>query len=264
MHNYTAYAAHTIPANDTTRAVWVYKVPQESFRFPFLLHGILAFSAYHLAYLDHSAQQTSYHALARMHQTEAIHGMRDALPMLGQENCHALFVTSSLLALMAFTEKDSLIALVDISSMLRGMDAIIDKTEQLIYAGPFASLFAFYPGTDVPECLSVLLTELQGPEFARVAASSRVASVAAWELREAIEFCLKHAPYPLLRAVMLWPIRVDTKFWDVAREDHDWACKQVLKWYAAILEEAGNHWWFLGKWKTMKWSWHDEDVVVVA
>ena len=213
--------------------------------------------------LQDGAQRTSYHVLASTHQTEAIHGMRDALPVLGEKNCHALFATATLLALMAFTEKNSLTALVDIRSMLRGMDAIIDKTEQLIHAGPFASLFAFYPGTDVPECLSALLTELEGPEFTRVVASSRVASAAAWELREAVEFCLKRSPHPLLRAIMMWPIRVDTKFWDVAREDHDWACKQVLKWYVAILEEAGNHWWFLEKWKTMNWSWDDEDVVGV-
>lgn len=253
MHHYTAYASQTIPAEAAAQPVWTYKVPQEAFSFPFLLHGLLAFAAYHLEYLDRGAQQRRYAVLANAHQTEAIHGMRNLLPELGPRNCHAMFATASLLALVTFAEKNSLDALVDIAVMLRGMNAIIHQTEELIQAGPLAPLFLSAPCPDPPVSLVALLVELKGSEFAHVVASSRVASAAAWELRETIEFCLGSSPHPVLRIVLLWPIRVESKFWDLVRDKNDWACKHVLKWYIKILEEAGSQWWFLEKWKKVDW-----------
>lgn len=248
MHHYMAYAIHTIPADSSAHSVWAYQVPQLAFSFPFLLHAVLAFSAHHLAHLNHDSRQAHYAVLASTHQTEAIHGLRGMLPQLGGENCHALFATACLLALIAFVDKHSLADLIDISLMLRGMSAIIDQTQDLLDAGPLAPLFALSLPIDPPECLATLLEELKGLEFARVIGSSQAASTAAWELRESIDFCIQHSQYPMLRVVTYWPIRVDNRFWKVVREGNDWACNQVLKWYAEILEKTAGEWWFLESW----------------
>jgi len=42
MHHFTAYAYLTMPGHEATKQVWGYSVPQEAFRFPFLMHSILA------------------------------------------------------------------------------------------------------------------------------------------------------------------------------------------------------------------------------
>lgn len=260
MHHYMAYAIHTIPSDSSTHGVWAYEVPQLAFTFPFLLHGVLAFSAYHLAYLNRDSRQHHYTVLANAHQTEASHGLRSMLPQLGDDNCHALFGTACILALIAFVDKHSLAALIDTSLMLRGMNAIIEQKSELLSLGPLASLFMFSPPVDRPECLVALLEELKGPQFARVIASSQAASAAAWELRETVDFCLEHSPHPMLRVVCYWPIRVDNRFWKVTREGKDWACKQTLKWYMDILEHVAGDWWFLESWNKANLIDHIKDV----
>lgn len=68
-------------------------LPQIGFAYPFLLRGILAFSAYHLAYLNPS-QYSSFRHRASHHQYLALRGLRDALQQVTVDNCHALFLTA--------------------------------------------------------------------------------------------------------------------------------------------------------------------------
>ncbi|RMZ85804.1 hypothetical protein DV737_g387, partial [Chaetothyriales sp. CBS 132003] len=163
------------------KAVWAYKVPEQAFQFPFLSHAMLAFSAHHLAHLD-PASHHHYSMRASAHQVEASRGMRSALLTLDCNNCHAVFASASLLALIAFVtsgasivarqdapsrrgQQNPLAALVDISLMLRGMDAVIEDTQELIQLGPLAPVFAASPCTELRPQMAALRAELNAFAF---------------------------------------------------------------------------------------------------
>lgn len=60
------------------RAVWMQYVPQQARKHAFLMHGILALSALHLAYLS-GYQDSKYLQLCDKHQTIALKRFREIL-----------------------------------------------------------------------------------------------------------------------------------------------------------------------------------------
>lgn len=116
-----------------------------AFTHAYLMHEILALSASHLAYLqpDH---RRAYYMLATHHQNIAINIMRMELSSITSENCHALFVASSLVTLTAFLSPDSVNPaapiddLVDIFLLMRGMHGIFKSVFEMIKEGPPGSI----------------------------------------------------------------------------------------------------------------------------
>ncbi|KAF2088811.1 hypothetical protein K490DRAFT_19036, partial [Saccharata proteae CBS 121410] len=93
MHHYTKTTSTTYSTREELIEVWQSWVPAAAIKYPFLMHGILATSALHLAH-THPNEALKYLSLFTNHQSLALTGFRSALPSITPENCHAIFAAS--------------------------------------------------------------------------------------------------------------------------------------------------------------------------
>ncbi|PSN72453.1 hypothetical protein BS50DRAFT_569941 [Corynespora cassiicola Philippines] len=258
MHHYTAHAFLTMPGVEQAKQTWGYAVPQEAFKHSFLMHSILAFSAYHIAHISPS-RASQLRLLASTHQTAAINGLNQVLPDVTTINCHALFVGASLVTINAFADAGeyTLESLIEIFQLLRGMNFILSATEPLLEKGPFSVILKPLPNPPKPPpLLSSFLVELSTPNSAPDGTSINVSEsciTATDSLREALQFGIDFSPHPALRVVMLWPIKLDTAFIDELRYRQDPNVSHVFRHYCRILEFAGTEWWFLAGWRNISY-----------
>lgn len=252
MHHFTAHAYLTLPGIEYTKQIWGYAVPQEAFKFPFLMHSILAFSANHLTYINPS-KATHFRILSSTHQSAAVTGLNRALADLGLANCHAIFVSASLTVMSAFSDARiyNLDVLVETFQLLRGMDYVLDKTTPMIQKGPFAAIIR--PTIDPPKPSPLLFTFLVEVQAACIPITEEstpreIAIIKATEvLRKNLQQCLETSPHPAMRAAMLWPISIDQDFLEMLKVRTDPDVRALFKQYCKLLEYAGtDFWWFIG------------------
>ncbi|RDW82323.1 hypothetical protein BP6252_03435 [Coleophoma cylindrospora] len=95
LHNYTTSTVSTITFDPMLRDLWRINVPQLGFEYGFVMRGILAVSALHLAY-NKPAKREYYLNLA-MHQHQT--ALRDGIAIVSsvnEENCPAVYIFSIL------------------------------------------------------------------------------------------------------------------------------------------------------------------------
>ncbi|KAH7122645.1 hypothetical protein B0J11DRAFT_581339 [Dendryphion nanum] len=254
MHHWTGYAHLTIPGSSQARQVWGFSVPQEAMRYPFLMHCILAFSAYHLSHINPSCGQR-YRLLASMHQAESLAAMNHVLPDINSRNCHAMFASAALLTLNAFvdTEEANVEGLIEIFRLLRGMNMVLESTQTLVHTGPFASILR--PIEDPPKpppLLSSLMAELQNTiaEFQGQEDLEGVAS-ATQHLKDALQHGIDSSMHPALNTTTYWPIKLEQTFLEHLRCRDSPAVTKLLDQYLSVVEFAGTEWWFLSGWRNV-------------
>lgn len=106
MSHFVLCACKTLTARADILHMWQHAVPNDAVSHPFLMHGILSFSALHLAYLHkHTSNSPElrlrYARLAQHHQSEAIPEFRRALGSLSPESAGPCFAMGSILASLA-------------------------------------------------------------------------------------------------------------------------------------------------------------------
>ena len=102
LHYYTATVYATISDQKDQYFVWQQVLPQLSFSYPFLLHGLLALSALHRRYKEDPGHRESLMNLARYHQQHALKLYIPLLQCIDEQNCHALFAFSCIIAVICF------------------------------------------------------------------------------------------------------------------------------------------------------------------
>jgi hypothetical protein len=255
MHHYTAHAYLTLPGVELAKQVWGYAVPQEAFSHSFLMHSVLAFSAYHLAFIN-PARGTHYRVLASTHQTAAINRLNQVLPDVNSDNCSSLFAGASLITLNTFADAGTytLEALIEIFGLLRGLNFILSSTEPMIQQGPFAVLLMPHPNPPTPPApVAVVLEELRAackPGGSPLSVPSDVME-ATIAFRDCLEFVIDRSSHAELRAAMLYPIRLESHFFDnlLSRIKTDAATSALFGLYCRNLEYAASRWWFLSGWQ---------------
>ncbi|KAF2108442.1 hypothetical protein BDV96DRAFT_652695 [Lophiotrema nucula] len=251
MHHYTAHAYSTMPGMDQAKQTWGFVVPQEAFRYKFLMHCILAFSASHLAYIDLQSRPR-HRLLASSHQSAAIADLNRVLPDVTPSNCHAVFAASSLITVNAFAESasNSATALVEIFQLLRGMNIILSGSEALIHGGPFGAILRQIPDQPkpLPPLLSSFIVELQSL-VVDIGSSSPVAYTAAQQLIDSLNYGIDNSTHPAMRAVMYWPIKLNQEYIDALPNAPDEQVRKVMQQYLRILDLAGSEFWFLSRWR---------------
>lgn len=260
MHHYTATAYITMPGDAAAVRTWGREVPEHAFKHPFLLHCVLAFSAYHLAHARPSVSK-EFNLHASRHQGAALEGMQRVLRNgITEDNCHAACCAASLLVLTAFAEQTAtatisgeeipIDALSNISILLRGMLGILEHTDGSVRTGPLKDIFREIGVPQLPPpILSTLLIQLQRHEDIFGPVRSAVAASAACTLRDLVDYCLRASPHPALRVACLWLSRVNQGFWDAVRNGHDAAAQDVINIYMSVLQSAAEEWWYLSGWK---------------
>lgn len=131
MHHYCNFTADTMSIRRDTAHVWKVIIPQQGYTYPWVMHGVLALSAAHKAYLMPENRRI-YLPLADYHQTLGSQGYRSTLQNRQQETdrwmpifSFASVVTLHMLALPSRMEdgrlQDPIENLVGLSKLTRGV-----------------------------------------------------------------------------------------------------------------------------------------------
>ncbi|GKT52340.1 sterol-4-alpha-carboxylate 3-dehydrogenase, decarboxylating [Colletotrichum spaethianum] len=270
MHHYTSVSYRTFSQSSIAQKALQYDVPREALSYPFLLHQILAFSAYHLAYLQPDCRH-AYLMQAAQHQNDAINGMRGTLlGTISPTNCHALFASSIFLTLSAFATYPSyekynpsfspIDSMLDIFTLTDGMSVILRASDDDLRKGPLREIFIRAAGDTTPTTVEATLQ----PLFDRLPRlSTQLAEIGLVEHEGkytitnsiiALSECIAKvstvnamsAPVEF-RAVFLWPILMSTDYLDLLRRRQP-AALVVLAHYCVIIHLAEPFCWFLNGW----------------
>ncbi|MCJ1448997.1 MAG: hypothetical protein MMC23_009516 [Stictis urceolatum] len=174
MHHWTLYTYKTLVDRENMNSVWMESIPDMAAKHPFLMHGILSVTAFHLAYLDaqklqnqqngeaqdlqaqdHHAQQLQLQIQERIdvalhHHAAAITLVRPALENIVEHNCDALFAFTTVAAVAGFAKglvtkltktpatqlPDPLDEMLELMCLLRGTTAVVSIAHTWISAGP--------------------------------------------------------------------------------------------------------------------------------
>ena len=146
MHQYTAYTYLTISDSVDFQPIWQHTVPKEALTHDFLMHGILALAALHIAH-ERPEQEDLYISSALRHHNTAIVSFRSALQQVTEENCHAMFAFSTILLVLTLAfaqtgiqERDSIQDLIQIFTLLQGTCLVLESAMKWITTGPLEPL----------------------------------------------------------------------------------------------------------------------------
>ncbi|KAL5358519.1 hypothetical protein BJX96DRAFT_146717 [Aspergillus floccosus] len=98
LHHYTTSTCYTLSRAPAVQAIWRDEAPRVGFTMPFVLHGLLALSALHLA-RSNPSRRAECVARAQMHHEAAVRTVAPVVPFLAADNCVALFLFASLICI---------------------------------------------------------------------------------------------------------------------------------------------------------------------
>ncbi|KAF3387361.1 Sterol uptake control protein 2 [Penicillium rolfsii] len=157
--------------NEETRKVWEIPVLQEALYTPFLMHGILAISALHLAHLRQDERQTEWLKIAIAHKSTALAVFSEQLHHIDESNARAMISFASIAVVFSFAsalhcpdsnDGPNLDALIDILMLARGVQTIGSQATEFLRHSNFAPLYNIAdPGTTVPDDVLTALRSLE-------------------------------------------------------------------------------------------------------
>jgi len=233
-----------------------------SFNHIYLLHQLLAISAFHLAYLQpHMSKK--YSVQATQHQSIAVNGVRQVLPDITSENCHPLFAASSLFFLGALAAGrpvptagiscgPHLEDLIDVFLLVKGVGNVLLYSEAELRGGPFSPLFVNVLAGEstlvldrvISQINNYLLRVLKIPK-ADPAREVLEAEVSAFDT--CVKRAIAYASTPEYRIIASWPISMTDQFIALLRQRHH-AALALLSYYCVIMHATESGYWFTDGW----------------
>ena len=153
---------------------WRDYIPKQALKHSFLMHGILALSALHLAYL-HRYEATEYLQLCDKHQTVALKKFRTILSSeIDPDVADALFALASTISVSSMARSCaaaeamegpravSMDNVTELFFLIRGVRDVIDVTRDYIARGPMAELFDAHR---MPEGTEITLPDEVSAQF---------------------------------------------------------------------------------------------------
>lgn len=264
MHHYSTAAFKTMPRADDVGQTWLIDAVNASFQDDYILHLILAFSAFHLAHLRPN-RRSYYSYIAAHHQDLGISRMRASLAQLDAENCHSLFMAGSLLAVSTFAslaihagdkayERPLLDEVVEVFILIKGMGVVLEVWEKEIQRGRFRELFRVTKPTTPPALfwydMRTQLEQLRKPLSERMPDQPTVIECVDLEIGNLYTLattCLETSTDPELRLVMVWPIKISDAYLTLLKEKVP-AALIVLGYYCAVVDRSALRNWFTRSW----------------
>jgi hypothetical protein len=264
--------------NSASRRLWQTTIPLLACSHSFLMHGILACSALHLAYLN-PTESEQYQLIAAYHQNRALPAFRSAIANANKDTCNALFSFSQLLIIYCFAsegqsgdlllvrEKDEL-GLPDWLHIIRGNCTIFKTIWKFIENGPLTPLKMeridgehLSPVPENPQYarrLSGLLAAISFPGKNRIAqqvieAPPSPLPDALLELSRAFSkahVARSRSVFTIWTALYIWPAQVSQDYLDLLK-DRDPAALILLAHYCILLEPLDSHWYMSGSSKRL-------------
>ncbi|KAH8894577.1 hypothetical protein GQ53DRAFT_762659 [Thozetella sp. PMI_491] len=244
-------------------------IPQIAFAHHFLLHGILAFSALHLAHLQPERKAALY-AEASAHHDIGLRMFQIAMSSVTRENCDACFAFSSLVASYTWVSSEQTNSLffrdepapkeksnVEWVSLVRGVHTLMKASGQWIMSGPMGPM---------------LQTRHMEPELVRAVDPEGSAKLATlrqlWSLPttkfnvdgvQALEETLvlilsacgliasasTDSEIDIILVVLSWPVHIPEAFLAMVKEQKPEALV-LLAHYSLILNKVDHLWYMRG------------------
>jgi hypothetical protein len=168
MHHYSHRTSRTkLGASVRLQHVWQEHIPSEASKHAFLMHGVLALAALHLAIMK-PTQTAKYASLCDKHQASALSSYRHILTHITDDVADALFALSTILSISSLAratlrasqmEGQQYISVESICELLfltRGVREVKEATGELVSRGPFSVvLYGHQMSADVQVTMSV-------------------------------------------------------------------------------------------------------------
>lgn len=102
MNHYTRSTCRSFSNIQSIHVIWESVVPELAVEHKFLMHGLLALSAFHLCQLR-PAETNKFAALAILHQGQALSHFRPVLPSITDETCEAAVCMAIVLSVIGIS-----------------------------------------------------------------------------------------------------------------------------------------------------------------
>lgn len=257
MHHYVTVVSSTLSDRPAIQDLWQIAIPKEALAHPFLMHGLLAISALHLAH-NETETQARYRDLAMKHYNVTLLTFRPMLSQITNDNCHSLFAASSVVAIFALALPqtpgvDMLSSPIDemikISELGRGVYSLVKNASEWIKQGnlgPYLQLGIMQAQAalprDVSEALARLRYEISASEEDENSKATYSAATALLEKAfKASALTVDDAGF-----AVVWLILVDHEYIDALKKKRPMAII-ILAHYGVALHDSRHQWWS-GKW----------------
>jgi hypothetical protein len=269
LHFYTTATCFTLSSSPELQQIWQQVVPRIAFTHHFLLHGILALSALHLARSQPERKALLY-TEASDHHDAGLRMFRIAISNITPENCDACFAFSSIIAAYAWASSDQTGDLffsgtstseekvnVEWVSLLRGVYTLLKAAGEWVTSGSMKLILQ-------PRDTDLELARAVDPEgSAKLTALSQLWSLSPGNfdandvevLNEAL--ALLHEAYgvvalssidhqiDIILVVYAWPIKVPEAFFDMVKRQIPESLV-VLAHYSLLLNKVDQLWYMQG------------------
>lgn len=145
MHHFTAFYGEVMTEHfDIMETMWQHEMPRIAFSSQYVMHGLLGFSALHLATMQ-PERALLLRASATNHLDQALGFYRQDSGPATAENSDARFTFTWLVVMFAFAIPSSVSpidAMVELFSLVRGIEVVLQESLIWILQGPFAPVLA--------------------------------------------------------------------------------------------------------------------------
>ncbi|TLD29749.1 hypothetical protein E2P81_ATG06043 [Venturia nashicola] len=277
MNNYTRSTCRSFSNIESIHIIWESVVPELAVKHRFLMHGLLALSAFHLCELR-PAEKNNFIALATLHQGRALSHFRPVLPSINQDNCEAavcMAIVLSVIGLSALsrpriTQHDStglytssFNDILGVFSLTRGVAEVLAPAQSQLRDSPIKAMFGTwtldsYNDIHLPEEVQHRFDALKHeivPSLVTDASSNLTACLEALDQLESIykdiQYNLTSPPPEIvsentrvemdLGFILKWTTSVPAEFVVLLRQHHT-AALIILAHYVVTMMSLGDKW----------------------
>lgn len=272
LEHYFHSSYKSFVGNEQTEKIWLEVVPRLAYHNPFLLHGLLACTALHMAHLEPTHRQAAYVIRACFHQESALPQFRYAIDHPTEGNCDAIMAFAYLLVVYSFATdldnssnplliindtgtgpRDGHLLLPQWLHLIRAGCLMLDSVWDRIESGPVKALaVAFEISLDLDNVplpylnhfLSLIPGDLSWPEQEVLTyrhAATQLARSFAYLEHERVKSNVN--TWVILG---VWPVGLETDFIALLSERHPGALI-LLAYYCVILKHMEECWYFGGR-----------------
>lgn len=261
LHHFTVSAVN-LPTTHYPD-IWRLTAPQEAFDKPFLMHGILAMSALHLAHVHPSASRRWINEAVH-HYTSAVSLFSSVITDINADNAVAAFLLSALILCISYamppdpsqstpSATEALEHIFGLFRLQRGIKQVLDASRGFFRDSPVSTMLKVPFANDLPLPADdeAMLQSIEQ----RVKAEPNILELLRESYMMAIDGLRKC--YPVKgkerdhqNAMLGWPVRVSAEFFDAAVAKKPIAVA-ILAIYGILLHALKNVWWIGDKGKML-------------
>ena len=149
LHNFCTSTCYTLHGDPTLKTLWRVTAPQLGFTHDFVMRGILAISALHLAH-SRPNQREKFISQAMLHNQAGLVAVTAILPNITKENCSAIYLFSIITFLLTLASPrkpgDLLVmgksGLAEWLTLFRGVQVIVSSFQEELRSGVLGPMFS--------------------------------------------------------------------------------------------------------------------------